>query len=125
MTTGYLMFSFDSGDDWAVPIRGDIGVRYVMTDQFASGIIPIAAPATSIYTSFGQYNEVERDYNDTLPAFNVVFELTDNLLARLSASKVMSRPELGNLSPTAGVTATTRTGNVNNPYPRSDPCRYV
>ena len=104
-----------------MPIRGDIGVRYVMTDQFASGIIPIAAPATSIYTSFGQYNEVERDYNDTLPAFNVVFELTDNLLARLSGSKVMSRPELGNLSPTAGVTATTRTGNVNNPY--LDPIR--
>ena len=28
----------------------------------------------------------------------------------------MSRPELGNLTPTAGVTATTRTGNVNNPF---------
>jgi TonB-dependent receptor len=50
-----------------------------------------------------------------------VFELTDNLLARLSGSKVMSRPELGNLAPTAGVTATTRTGNVNNPY--LDPIR--
>jgi len=121
VSTGYLMFSFDSGDDWGVPIRGDFGVRYVMTDQFASGIIPIAAPATSQYTSFGQYNEVVRDYNDTLPAFNVVFELTDNLLARLSGSKVMARPELGNLAPTAGVTATTRTGNVNNPY--LDPIR--
>ena len=121
VSTGYLMFSFDSGDDWASRSAATIGVRYVMTDQFASGIIPTSAPATSIYTSFGQYNEVERDYNDTLPAFNVVFELTDNLLARLSGSKVMSRPELGNLSPTAGVTATTRTGNVNNPY--LDPIR--
>jgi len=119
--TGYIMFTFDSGDRWSMPIRGDFGVRYVMTDQFASGIIPTTAPATSIYTAFSQYNEVERDYSDTLPSFNVVFELSDNLLARLSASKVMSRPELGNLAPTSGVTATTRTGNVNNPY--LDPIR--
>jgi iron complex outermembrane receptor protein len=91
-------------------------VRYVMTDQFAAGVIPVTAPGTAPVTSFAQFNEVERDYTDTLPSFNLVFELSDNLLARLSGSKVMSRPELGNLSPTAGVTATTRTGNVNNPF---------
>jgi TonB-dependent receptor len=114
--SGYAMIKFDSGDGWAIPIRGDFGVRYVKTDQFASGNIPTSAPSTSIYTAFGQYNEVDTDYSDTLPSFNVVFELTDNLLARLSGSKVMSRAELGNLTPTAGVTATTRTGNVNNPF---------
>lgn len=116
VSSAYLMFTFDSGNRWSIPIRGDFGVRYVKTDQFAAGTIPVSAPSTSIYTSFGQYNEVETDYSDTLPSFNVVFELTDNLLARLSGSKVMSRAELGNLTPTAGVTATTRTGNVNNPY---------
>jgi len=112
----YAMFSFDSGDDWKIPVRGDIGVRYVHTDQFAAGVIPTTAPATSIYTSFGKYGEVNSDYSDTLPSMNVVFELTPDLLARLSASKVMSRAELGNLTPTAGVTATTHTGNVNNPF---------
>ena len=93
-----------------------LGVRYVKTDQFAAGVIPTTAPASSIVTTFRTYNEVETDYTDTLPSFNVVFELTDNLLARLSGSKVMSRAELGNLTPTSGVTATTRTGNVNNPF---------
>jgi TonB-dependent receptor len=121
VSSAYLMFTFNSGDRWGIPIRGDLGVRYVKTDQFAAGTIPVSAPATSIYTAFGQYNQVETDYSDTLPSFNVVFELTDNLLARLSGSKVMSRAELGNLTPTAGVTATTRTGNVNNPY--LDPIR--
>jgi iron complex outermembrane recepter protein len=96
-------------------------VRYVMTDQFSSGILPGFSPASSPYTAVGIYNEVKRDYTDTLPSFNVVFELNDNLLARLSGSKVMSRPELGNLTPTAGVTATTRTGNINNPL--LDPIR--
>jgi hypothetical protein len=51
VSTGYIMFTFDSGDRWSMPIRGDFGVRYVMTDQFASGIIPISAPPTSIYTA--------------------------------------------------------------------------
>jgi iron complex outermembrane recepter protein len=113
--SGYIMFAFNS-EDWRIPVRGDFGVRYVMTDQFAAGVIPVTAPGTAPVTSFAQFNEVERDYTDTLPSFNLVFELSDNLLARLSGSKVMSRPELGNLSPTAGVTATTRTGNVNNPF---------
>jgi iron complex outermembrane receptor protein len=119
--TGYLMFAFDSGDRWGIPIRGDFGVRYVMTDQWAQGNVSIGAPATSPFTAFGSLGEVERDYTDTLPSFNLVFELNDNLLARLSGSKVMSRPELGNLAPTSGVTATTRTGNVNNPF--LDPIR--
>jgi TonB-dependent receptor len=119
--TGYAMFAFDSGDRWSIPIRGDFGVRYVMTDQWAEGNVSITAPSTSPFTAFGQLGEVERDYSDTLPSFNLVFELSDNLLARLSGSKVMSRPELGNLAPTSGVTATTRTGNVNNPF--LDPIR--
>lgn len=119
--TGYVMFAFDSADRWSIPIRGDFGVRYVMTDQWAQGNVSIGAPSTSIYTAFGQLGEVDRDYTDTLPSFNVVAELNDNLLLRLSGSKVMSRPELGNLAPTSGVTATTRTGNVNNPF--LDPIR--
>ncbi len=116
VTSGFAMFNFNSGDDWRIPIRGDFGVRYVKTKQVAAGVIPVTSPGTSPFTSFAQYNEVEREYTDTLPSFNVVFELTDDLLVRLSGSKVMSRPELGNLAPTAGVTATTRTGNVNNPF---------
>jgi iron complex outermembrane receptor protein len=121
VSSGYVMFAFDSGDRWGIPIRGDFGVRYVMTDQWAEGNVSIGAPATSPFTAFGRLGEVERDYSDTLPSFNVVFELSDNLLARLSGAKVMSRPELGNLTPTSGVTATTRTGNVNNPF--LDPIR--
>jgi TonB-dependent receptor len=119
--TGYVMFAFDTADRWSIPIRGDFGVRYVMTDQWAQGNVSIGAPTSSPFTAFGQLGEVSRDYSDTLPSFNVVAEVTDNLLIRLSGSKVMSRPELGNLAPTSGVTATTRTGNVNNPF--LDPIR--
>ncbi|HEU5138258.1 MAG TPA: TonB-dependent receptor [Steroidobacteraceae bacterium] len=119
--TAYAMLSFDSGDEWTVPIRGDIGLRYVKTDQHAMGHIPVAAPMGAPYPNVGQRNDVDRSYNDTLPSMNVVFELSDNFLARLSAAKTMSRPELGNLTPTATITATTRTGTVNNPF--LDPIR--
>ena len=119
--SAYLMLKFDSGDEWTVPVRGDIGVRYVKTDQHAMGYIPVTAPVGAPFPTTGQRNDVDRSYDDTLPSLNVVFDLTDNFLARLSASKVMSRPELGNLTPTATITATTRTGTVNNPF--LDPIR--
>lgn len=38
------MLSFDSGSRWRTPIRGDVGVRYVQTDQTAVGYSPIVAP---------------------------------------------------------------------------------
>ena len=119
--SAYVMLKFDSGDSWAIPVRGDLGVRYVKTDQHAMGYIPVTAPMGAPYPTTGQRNDVDRSYTDTLPSLNVVFDLSDNLLARLSASKVMSRPELGNLTPTATITATTRTGTVNNPF--LDPIR--
>ena len=121
VTSGYLMFRFDSGSDWAIPIRGDLGVRYIKTDQTAVGYIPVTAPPGAPYPAVGQRNEVARSYSDTLPSLNVVVELMPDLLARVAASKVISRPELGNLTPTATITATTRTGTVNNPF--LDPIR--
>lgn len=121
VTSGYFMVSFESGSDWFIPVRGDIGVRYVQTDQSAVGHIPVNAPAGAPFPTVGQRNQVDRDYSDTLPSLNVVFDLTPDLLARFSAAKVMSRPELGNLTPTATITATTRTGTVNNPF--LDPIR--
>ncbi|WP_129779638.1 TonB-dependent receptor [Peristeroidobacter soli] len=121
VTSGFFMFKFDSGRDWRFPVRGDIGVRYVKTDQSAVGYIPVVAPAGAPFQAVGQRNQVDREYSDTLPSLNVVVDLTPDLLARFSASKVMSRPELGNLTPTATITATTRTGTVNNPF--LDPIR--
>lgn len=119
--SGFLMMSFASGDWLPIPIRGDIGVRYVHTDQLAVGHIPVTAPPGGPYQQVGQRNEVERTYEDWLPSLNVVVEITPDLLGRVSASKVMSRPELGVLTPSAGVNGITRTGTVNNPF--LDPIR--
>jgi iron complex outermembrane receptor protein len=118
---GFVMLNVDASDWLPIPVRGDLGVRYVHTDQLAVGHIPVAAPAGSPYPTVGRRNEVDRSYEDWLPSLNVVMELTPDLLGRLSAAKVMSRPELGVLTPSASVTATTRTASVNNPL--LDPIR--
>jgi TonB-dependent receptor len=119
--SGYVMALFNS-DHWlSIPVRGDIGMRYVVTDQTAVGYIPVVAPVGSLYPNVGKRNEVDRRYKDWLPSMNIVFEFNPNLLGRISAAKVLSRPDLGSLTPSAGVTATTRTGTVNNPF--LDPIR--
>jgi TonB-dependent receptor len=117
----FAMVNFNTGDWLPIPVRGDVGVRYVHTDQLAVGYIPVTAPAGSLYPSVGQRNEVDRSYEDWLPSLNVVLDITPDLLGRLSASKVMSRPELGVLTPSSGVNGITRTGTVNNPF--LDPIR--
>jgi iron complex outermembrane recepter protein len=119
--SGFLMMNFNTGDLLPIPVRGDVGVRYVHTDQLAVGHIPVLAPPGSPYPNVGRRNEVERTYEDWLPSLNVVLELTPDLLGRLSAAKVMSRPELGVLTPSSGVNGITRTGTVNNPF--LDPIR--
>lgn len=70
-----------------IPVRGNFGVRYVETTTTATGQID----GTSV--------TVERSYDDTLPALNMVFELHDDFLVRVAGARVMTRPSLGNLTP--------------------------
>ena len=84
---GMVMFDLPG----AVRIRGDVGLRYVHTDQFGRGYVPLGTSATAITSS--------RGYDDWLPAVNIAAEFTDRLIGRISAAKVLSRPELSNISP--------------------------
>jgi iron complex outermembrane recepter protein len=121
--SAYVMGTFDLGDRFGFGLRGDIGVRYVRTDMRSSGYITVPPPAgtTSPTNLVGQYAVAFNGYDDWLPSANLVIEPMQNLVLRLSAAKVMARPELGQLAPTSGVNAVTRVGNINNPF--LDPIR--
>ena len=76
-----------------VPFRGNVGVRYALTetvgqgynyDATAKAIVPVMIPNT---------------YHDWLPSINAVLEPADNFLIRLSAALAMSRPNLPDLVP--------------------------
>ena len=63
------------------------------------------------------------EYDDTLPSLNMVWDITDDMLLRFGAAKVVARPGLGNLTP--GVTVSVSGGNrtVTGGDPLLDPFR--
>ena len=98
-----------------VKIRGDAGARYVDTSQSSTG-----------YTEAGvntQQVTIHRSYDDFLPAANLVIEPTDKLLFRLAASKVMSRPGLGSLTPGGSVSVSGSSRSISTGNPFLDPIR--
>ncbi|WP_355506378.1 TonB-dependent receptor [Xanthomonas cannabis] len=104
----WLMGEF-STDLGSIPLSGNFGVRYVETEQESTGFALINnAPALTT---------VGRKYSNTLPSFNLVAELAPDLLLRLGAAKVMSRPGLGSLTPgvTVAVAGGARTVAGGNP----------
>ena len=90
-------------------MRGDLGVRYVRTEQEAVGFAEAGANTQLLTPS--------RSYNDWLPAFNVSMDLSDDWVFRLAGSRVMTRPPLASLTPgvAAKVSGGTRTVTQGNP----------
>lgn len=89
--------------------RGNVGVRLVETQLTSTGYtfsggVPVLATA-------------ENEYDHVLPSMNLVLEPTDNFLVRVGLGRVMSRPNLGFLTPGASVTVSgaNRTVNAGNP----------
>ncbi len=98
-----------------VPIRGNVGVRYVETDQSVTGV--------SVVGTTQQQVTVDRTYSDTLPSLNLVAEITPDVLVRFGAAEVMARPGLGNLTPGVSVSVSGGARTVTGGNPLLDPFR--
>jgi iron complex outermembrane recepter protein len=86
----WLQVDFEH-DIAGVPVRGDVGVRYVKTDQTSFGYGIASGKALPL--------TINRSYGNWLPAMNLVAELTPELLLRFGAASVITRPGLGSLMP--------------------------
>ena len=95
-TSFYLQASFEF-DVFGRALRGNAGVRYAKTELEGDGVLG-TLPVTA-----------ENDYNDTLPSINLSYEVMPDLLVRVAAAKVMSRPFLQNLTPGSTAFSTTCT----------------
>ena len=113
-TGGFLQADFET-QLFSKPLRGNIGVRYVKTDQTASGYTYVSGTPLAITT--------DRTYTDTLPSLNLVLEARDDFLVRLGAAKVMSRPDLGSLTPGATISVSGAGRTVTAGNPNLDPYR--
>lgn len=109
VTGAYGMVEFDT-DALPVRVRGNIGVRYVHTRQSGRGTV---AGATSVLT---------REYDDWLPSATLTADITDKLILRLAAAKVMARPELNHILP-AGVNIALNTRTISGPNFYLEPIR--
>jgi iron complex outermembrane recepter protein len=88
-------------------------VRYVETEQTSQGYLPAAT--ITLLTAV-------HEYSDVLPSLNLVGELSDDLLLRFGAAKVMTRPALGQVTPGGTISLVGNLG-VNTGNPNLDPVR--
>ncbi|MGR4865102.1 TonB-dependent receptor [Caulobacter sp. LARHSG274] len=91
-TAGYLQLAFSAVAPWSP--RGDIGLRYARTRQTSRGFT-LQADAPGLIAA----SRAARRYEDLLPSLNLLVEPRPNLLLRLSAARVMARPDLRSLRP--------------------------
>lgn len=93
------------------PWNMNLGLRGVHTNLDSSGysqvlldLLNIPGDPTAyntVYANNGAYTYVTatHSYNNVLPSLNVKLNITDDLIARFAASKTLTRPNLGSLSP--------------------------
>tara|TARA_B100000809_G_scaffold19840_2_gene17456 strand:+ start:27 stop:2906 length:2880 start_codon:yes stop_codon:yes gene_type:complete len=77
--------------------RANFGIRAVHTDNTSKGMLWEGEEDEGPKDSFDQ-TEANFKYWDILPSANIVLLPTEQLLLRFSAGKVMTRPELGDVT---------------------------
>ena len=92
---------------------GNFGLRIVHTEQQASAYAQVASPEQIDISP--QWKSVDKNYTDILPSLNIVFDWSQSMVIRLSASKVMSRPEYHHLMPSTNYNLTQAQGAGGNP----------
>lgn len=123
---GYVQVNY--GFDGAVPVRGNIGVRFVGTKQsvvnnsvdFDSIVFPVL-PMDPVIIPPAEEITFERDYFDVLPSFNLTAEVSPEVLLRAGVAKVMTRPSLDALVPRFSVSVSPN--NVSGGNPDLEPFR--
>jgi iron complex outermembrane recepter protein len=112
---GYVMGNIE-GEGF----RGNIGVRIVQTKQTSDGWavgVPAGTPGAT-NNPFGMIAplSVDNDYTDVLPSANFTFDLSDDVLLRFGAARVMARPDYNRIAPTiTSFTPLLFTGTGGNP----------
>ncbi|HEX7802234.1 MAG TPA: TonB-dependent receptor [Pseudoxanthomonas sp.] len=96
------------GERWS----GNVGVRMVKTSTEVLQYVPggtATTPGAILGSAFGIFSPftIKNDYTDFLPSANFKFELSEDLVARVAATRTMARPDYSalagglNLSPPA------------------------
>lgn len=111
-TTGYftqVQFNFP---DLALPLSGNVGVRYVDTDTSSTGYTRVQQGSVVTFP----VGSIDGGYTQALPSMNLKLGLIpDTLVARFAAAKVMARPSPGQLAIRRSLDVVGLTGSRGNP----------
>jgi len=86
----YLQYDFVSNND-TLPYRGNIGVRYVDTEQTSVGVLGTQDGNDVII--YDPDVRIKNTYEDWLPSLNIAFDLSEEWIMRFAASRALSRPD--------------------------------
>ena len=111
VTTGYVKFGIDT-EYGKVPVRGNVGVQVVNTDQSSTGYragvgsdVVLSNPAKSL-TSDGT------TYTDVLPSLNLTGDLGGGKLLRLGVAQQIARATLTDLRNSLAASVDTDAGHT-------------
>ena len=102
-----ILAGYIKADIEADGLRGNIGVRLVQTDQQSSAYV--GASGSEVWTT------KDTDYFDVLPSINLAVDLDEELVLRMSAARVMSRPDYADMTSSTSYNKETQTGSGGNP----------
>jgi len=98
---GKANFAADLG---AMPLSGNVGVRYITFERISSGFLSDIEPTAS-----------KSNFDYWLPSANASLDLTSNLTLRAAAAKVVARPSLSDVGVSFVPLFVSRTGSRGNP----------
>jgi iron complex outermembrane receptor protein len=104
---GQLVFKGEIG---GLSVKADAGLRYVETRQRSTGYQNLPVGFALV--------EVDRTYHNWLPSANLSVNVTDDVVVRAAAAKVMARPNIGTVNPggSFSVSGGNRTLSLGNPF---------
>ena len=95
-TAAYVMVNYML-DEVKYPISGNVGVRYVRTENSAEGYLTYPNNEFFGASAFSPI-EAENSYDNILPSFNMKVELSESLLLRFAAAKAIARPDYSQMA---------------------------
>jgi iron complex outermembrane receptor protein len=95
--TGFLQYNLDR-DIGSLPVRGNVGVQIVHTDQRGDGFAASNQNGVVVVDPIRDGDT----YTDILPSANLSFEIAPNNFIRVGAARVLARARMDQLNPGNG-----------------------
>lgn len=113
----YGMLSFGEEFDNGQALSGNVGVRYVKTENTGGGVLgyvefapDIVADTTqprdflpelaALFDTPNSANSIDNSYEYFLPSLNVKYEINDEMIIRFAASQAITRPDIAAINAT-------------------------